>query len=163
LKAVKPALAKACARILHSSFFILRSAFTPRWLHESPRVAGRVGRDLPERFSRRAPLNQCQPRAARQRLGVRWVRGEGTHRFPFDPPGAFQSGVSPVPAPPSAVLLRRTGSHRTPKPRGNSDGSAAGARRGRFMAGEQALKEQETNLVPSLMQPSRSGSPRPRN
>ena len=34
---------------------------------------------------------------AHQGLGVRWVRGEGIHRFRFGPPQAIQSGVSPVP------------------------------------------------------------------
>ncbi len=60
--------------------------------------------------SRRAPLNPRQPRPARQRLGVRWVRGEGTHRFRFDPPQASQSGVSPVPRqPPHSKTSRQFG------------------------------------------------------
>jgi hypothetical protein len=36
----------------------------------------------------------------REAFGVRWVRGEGTHRFGFGLPPAGQSGVSPVPRQP---------------------------------------------------------------
>ena len=79
----------------------------------SPRRGVRAGRKLPEGFSRPALLNQCQPRAARQRLGVRWVRGEGTHRFPLDPPQTIQSGVSPVPRqPPHSKTSRQFGRFR---------------------------------------------------
>ena len=39
-------------------------------------------------------------RIARQRLGVRWVRGEGTHRFGLGRRCRYQSGVSPVPRQP---------------------------------------------------------------
>src|SRR5688572_10565675 len=47
-------------------------------------------------------------RIARQRLGVRWVRGEGTHRFGLNARQEFQSGVSPVPRqPPHSKTLRR--------------------------------------------------------
>ena len=47
---------------------------------------------------------------ARQRLGVRWVRGEGIHRFRFGPPQAIQSGVSPVPRqPPHSKTSRQFG------------------------------------------------------
>src|ERR1017187_5579455 len=46
----------------------------------------------------------------RQRLGVRWVRGEGIHRFRFGPPQAIQSGVSPVPRqPPHSKTSRHFG------------------------------------------------------
>jgi hypothetical protein len=44
------------------------------------------------------------------------VRGEGTHRFRFDPPRRAKAVSAPFPA-----------SHRTPKPRGNSDGSGPDA------------------------------------
>jgi hypothetical protein len=49
---------------------------------------------------------------ARQRLGVRWVRGEGTHRFGFQLHPRSKAVSAPFPA-----------SHRTPKPRGHSGGS----------------------------------------
>jgi hypothetical protein len=37
----------------------------------------RLGRELPDILTRLAPLNQRQCRPARQRFGVRWVRGGG--------------------------------------------------------------------------------------
>jgi hypothetical protein len=46
----------------------------------------------------------CLSCPARQRLGVRWVRGEGTHRFHFGPPQASRAVSAPFPA-----------SHPTPK------------------------------------------------
>jgi len=49
-------------------------------------------------------------RIARQRLGVRWVRGEGTHRFGLNASHEFESGVSPVTRqPPHSKTLRRFG------------------------------------------------------
>jgi hypothetical protein len=39
-----------------------------------------------------------------------------------------KAAPAPFPAPPSAVPLRRTGSHRTPQPRGNSGGSGVVSR-----------------------------------
>ena len=88
-----------------------------RQVSGEPRLRAGPGRELPERLSRRAPLNQCQPRPARQRLGVRWVRGEGTHRFRFDPPQACQSGVSPVPRqPPHSKTSRQFGRFRAIRP-----------------------------------------------
>ncbi len=49
--------------------------------------------------------------SSRERLGVRWVRGKGTHRFPEVgniERGWTQSGVSPVPRqPPHSKTLRR--------------------------------------------------------
>jgi len=45
---------------------------------------------------------------ARQRFGLRWVRGEGTHRFGSDHPQTNQSGVSPVPRQPPHSKTSRT-------------------------------------------------------
>jgi hypothetical protein len=84
----------------------------------SPPDEGRrkgLGRKLPDILTRIASLDASQPGLARQRLGVRWVRGEGTHRFPLE-----------VGRPSKAVSALFPTSHRTPKPRGNSDGSGAG-------------------------------------
>jgi len=51
-----------------------------------------------------------QPRPARQRLGVRWVGGEGTHRFCLGRAAPSQSGASPVPRrPPHSKTLRQCG------------------------------------------------------
>ena len=73
------------------------------------------GKEIPDILTRFASMNQCQPGLARQRLAVRWLRSEGTHRFPLDLEG-----------PSKAVSALFSTSHRTPKPRGNSDGSGAG-------------------------------------
>ena len=47
---------------------------------------------------------------ARKRPGVRWVRGEGTHRFASVPLQTSQIGISPVPRrPPYSKTSRRPG------------------------------------------------------
>lgn len=51
----------------------------------------------------RLPVATPEPSEPPQGLGVRWVRGEGTHRFGLDVQPTSESGVSPVP-PPAAAL-----------------------------------------------------------
>ena len=63
-----------------------------------------------EKISRVETVNLHGPTLARQRFGVRWVRGEGTHRFGSGDPQTIQSGVSPVPRqPPHSKISRRSG------------------------------------------------------
>ena len=55
-------------------------------------------------------MNRKALTIAHQRFGVRWVRGEGTHRFGLGPLRLAQSGVSPVPRqPPHSKTWRRFG------------------------------------------------------
>ena len=92
----------------HVRATLLRAYFEHAGQNRSSPV---TGGELPEGFLRPAPLNQ--PRPAHQRLGVRGVRGEGTHRFHFGPPQASQSGVSPVPRqPPHSKTSRQFGRFR---------------------------------------------------
>ncbi len=60
----------------------------------------------------RLPVATPEPSEPPRGLGVRWVRGEGTHRFGLDAQPISESGVSPVPRqPPHSKTLTRA---RTP-------------------------------------------------
>src|SRR5688572_7334338 len=75
----------------------------PRWFCPAPLW----GRFMGLQFQKRARIG-TKNRIAYQGLGVRWVRGEGTHRFGLNARPEFQSGVSPVPRqPPHSKTLRR--------------------------------------------------------
>ncbi len=63
-----------------------------------------------EPWTRIGAMNRRARAWSRQRLGVRWARGEGTHRFGWGGAQPSQSGVSPVPRqPPHSKTLRQFG------------------------------------------------------
>ena len=97
-----------------------------------PALSPRYGEEnSPNDSLRRAPLNQFQPGRARQRLGVRWVRGEGTHRFPFDPRGDLRKRCQPCSPP--ATALRNLAAIRTFQ---GQDGRRPRGRSGRLIGSE---------------------------
>ena len=60
-------------------------------------VARAVGRERAAEDWAESPMNLPGAGMARQPLGVRWARGEGTHRFGSGQPQTNQRGASPVP------------------------------------------------------------------
>ena len=153
------------AAALHSDFVNSRGQFPWRLTPCSPTMnlpgcgplpalSPRYGEEnSPDDSLRRAPLNQFQPGRARQRLGVRWVRGEGTHRFPFDPRGDLRKRCQP--SSPPATALQNLAAIRTVQGQG---GRRSRGRVGRFMGSQpHPLRSRPTD---SSTQPLRRGPER---